>query len=239
MKYLDFTLPTQAENLACDEALLDLGDEGQGGEVLRFWEPATPFVVVGYANHAALEVDLDACKAHNIAVFRRCSGGGTVLQIPGCLNYCLVLQIPEAGPLQSIAGANAHILQRHQAALAPLVSAPVQIRGHTDLAVQNLKFSGNSQRRKRKFLLFHGSFLLHADISLIEKFLRPPSKQPDYRQNRAHRQFLMNLEVAPDLVKTALRQAWNADEPLAAAPLEKIHQLTRQKYSTDEWNFKF
>ena len=38
MKYFDFTLPTPAENLACDEALLEACERG-GDEILRFWEP--------------------------------------------------------------------------------------------------------------------------------------------------------------------------------------------------------
>src|SRR4051794_12657586 len=99
MKYIDLTLSTPPEDLACDEALLDLCEEGSEGELLRFWEPQQPFVVLGYANQAAVEADLDACKAHEVGVFRRCSGGGTVLQGAGCLNYSVILQIAESGPL--------------------------------------------------------------------------------------------------------------------------------------------
>ena len=49
MTFLDLTLPTPAENLAGDEALLDWFEENGGDGVLRFWEPANYFVVVGYA----------------------------------------------------------------------------------------------------------------------------------------------------------------------------------------------
>ena len=58
MKYTDETFDSSAENLAWDEALLDLCEAGAGDETLRFWEAREPFVVVGYANHAAREVDL-------------------------------------------------------------------------------------------------------------------------------------------------------------------------------------
>ena len=43
MKLLDLTLPSPAENLACDEALLDWCENGEGEEVLRFWESARTF----------------------------------------------------------------------------------------------------------------------------------------------------------------------------------------------------
>src|ERR1035441_6566637 len=87
VKCLDLTLPTPAANLACDEALLDACEEQGGGEVLRFWEPRDYFVVVGVSNHVAREVNRPACQRENLGVYRRCSGGGAVLQGPGCLNY--------------------------------------------------------------------------------------------------------------------------------------------------------
>ena len=48
MKLLELTLPTPAENLALDEALLDAAEAGElPDEVLRLWEPSQPLVVVG------------------------------------------------------------------------------------------------------------------------------------------------------------------------------------------------
>ena len=47
MKYLDFTFPRASENLACDEALLELSEQGGGAEILRVWEPRDYFVVEG------------------------------------------------------------------------------------------------------------------------------------------------------------------------------------------------
>src|SRR5262245_61180745 len=86
MNLLDLTLPTPAENLACDEALLDAAEAGESDEVLRFWEPKQLFVVVGYANKVVTEVNVSACESCGVPILRRCSGGGTVLQGLGCLN---------------------------------------------------------------------------------------------------------------------------------------------------------
>ena len=69
MKLLDLTLPSPAENLACDEALLDACEESGGDEILRFWEARETFVVVGYANKVATEVNLDACAAQESSNF--------------------------------------------------------------------------------------------------------------------------------------------------------------------------
>jgi lipoate-protein ligase A len=239
MKLLDLTLPWPAENLACDEALLDAAETGAGDEVLRFWESRESFVVVGYANKVAAEVNVAACETHGIPILRRCSGGGTVVQGPGGLNYTLVLRITADGPLHSIGIANQFIMRQNRAALESVVNRPVAVRGHTDLTVGDRKFSGNSQRRKKHFLLFHGTFLLNFDLLLVSELLPMPSKQPDYREHRAHTEFLTNLNVPANEVKAALRQTWKAEEPLDNPPLEKITALARDKYATREWNFKF
>jgi len=254
MELLDLTLPSPAENLACDEALLDVAETGDGGEILRFWEPHEHFVVVGYANKVATEANAAACKARGIPVLRRCSGGGTVLQGPGCLNYTLVLRITADGPLHNIGVANQFIMRQNRAAIESVgcvtPCAPhnggqrtarptIAVRGHTDLAIGERKFSGNSQRRRKHFLLFHGTFLLHFDLALVSDLLQMPSKQPDYRESRAHADFLTNLNVPADRVKVALQRAWKAETSLENPPLEKIAALARDKYTTREWNHKF
>ena len=124
MTLLDLTLPSPAENLALDEALLDAAESASSAEVLRFWESPTPFVVVGYANKIASEVNIVACEARGISILRRCSGGGTVVQGPGCLNYAVILRITETGPTRSISTANHFIMERVRAAIASINYQP-------------------------------------------------------------------------------------------------------------------
>ena len=243
MRHLDLTLPSPAENLACDEALLDWCESGEGAECLRFWESPEPFVVVGYANKVETEVNVAACEARKIPILRRCSGGGTVVQGPGCLNYSLVLPITKSGPLHSIAVANQFIMRHNRAAIQSLNPQPstfnCAIRGHTDLAIGEKKFSGNSQRRRKHYLLFHGTFLLNFDLTLIANLLQMPSKQPDYRESRKHADFLTNANVSAERVKAAFRKVWDAGSRLDNPPLDKIKTLARERYATNEWNFKF
>ena len=247
MKHLHLTLPSPAENLACEEALLDACEAGDGGEILRFWESPAPFVVVGYANKIATEVNVAGCHAKGIPIYRRCSGGGTVLQGPGCLNYAVILQITADGPLHNITSANQFIMERNRTAIetvlaqttAPKLSSAVSVRGHTDLALDGRKFSGNSQRRKKSCLLFHGTFLLHFDLALVRELLPMPSLQPDYRHDRSHDAFLTNLNVPAATVESALIHAWNASEATREFPRKATEQLVADKYSTDAWNRKF
>ena len=265
MTSLDLSLPTPAENLALDEALLDAAEAGVMGESLRFWESPTHFVVVGYANKVSTEVNAAACERLGIPILRRCSGGGTVLQGPGVLNYSLVLRITEGAALAGITSANQFIMQRNADAMTSLLirssgreSAPsdspkswsgltsaatVQVQGHTDLAINGLKFSGNAQRRKRDHLLFHGAILLNLDLDLLEQVLPMPTLQPGYRASRSHRDFLTQLSVPADSVKQALRAAWSADEPLELDSRwpgwrESVSGLVAGKYSAEAWNLR-
>jgi lipoate---protein ligase len=238
MKYLDLTLPTPEANLACDEALLECCDTAEDQEVLRFWEATIPFVVVGYANPVPREANLPICRERRIPLLRRCSGGGAVVQGPGCLSYALILRIDHAPALATIPDANRFIMEKHRQTFQALLNTEVKVQGHTDLVVRDRKFSGNAQRRKRRSLLFHGTVLLGFDLSLIGQLLPMPSKQPAYRAGRSHGDFLLNLQLPADLVKAALRQAWRASEPLNPWPTDSTAHLVREKYSSDLWNLR-
>ena len=247
MEFLDLTLPTPAENLACDEALLDWREENGGNGILRFWDSQETFVVVGYANKIQAEVNVAHCEKAKIPIFRRCSGGGTVLQGAGCLNYALILKMTENSPLSEISSANKYIMDRNREAIQSIAgeSLSIKVQGHTDLAAANgsssifRKFSGNSQRRHKAFLLFHGTFLLNFNLELIGTYLTFPSRQPDYRLSRSHLDFLMNLRLPAAAVKEAMKKTWNATSLVQATPLVKVSALAREKYATPEWNLKF
>jgi lipoate-protein ligase A len=237
IKYLDLTLPSPAENLALDEALLDVCEAG-GDEVLRFWESPQLFVVAGLGRTVTEDVWTEVCAAEQILILRRCSGGGTIVQGPGCLSYALILRQESQAELQSLSGANRFIMERNRAALANLTGLDVRVEGHTDLAANNRKFSGNAQRRRRRSLLFHGTFLLDFDVSRVERLLQIPSLQPAYRRARLHREFLRSLDASPAQLKTVLKNAWEANEPLGTLPGERVQSLVRDKYSRKEWNWR-
>lgn len=240
MKLLDWTLPTPAENLAADEALLDRCEAADSPEeLLRFWEADRPFVVVGRAEKAQREVHLEACAARGVPVLRRCSGGGTVLQGPGCLNYALVLRIDPHGPTRNIASTNRFVLERNARALESVLPQPagrIRLEGHTDLTLDGRKFSGNAQRRRRRCLLFHGTILLGLELPLMELLLPQPSREPPYRNGRPHGAFLCRLPLTAAQVKAALRSAWQADEIAPPPPLAEIRSLVEARYARPEWN---
>jgi lipoate---protein ligase len=178
------------------------------------------------------------CQDKGIPILRRCSGGGTVVQGPGCLNYSLVLEIAKTEALASIPATNRYVMEAHRQLFQSLTGAEVKVSGHTDLALNTRKFSGNAQRRKRRWLLFHGTFLLAFDLASIERLLAVPSHQPAYRSNRGHTDFVCNVELPANKVKEGLCRRWNAGSAFTDPPHELIAQLVREKYSRAEWNLR-
>lgn len=236
LKLLDRTFPSPEQNLACDEALLDLVEEGYEDEILRCWESEQYFVVLGSSNKFRQEVHVEACEADGIQILRRHSGGGTVLQGSGCLNFSLILKINSEGPTRNITETTRYIMLRHAGVLSDILGEKVEMQGSSDLTIAGKKFSGNAQRRRLNALLFHGTFLLDFNLALIGKYLRMPPKQPAYRQHRSHLDFVRNLKVDDRTMKKALREAWDADEPFELLPLARIDALVTTKYSQESWN---
>jgi lipoate-protein ligase A len=234
----NLTLSSPAHYLAYDELMLESCEGGPGEELLWFWTPKEYFVVLGYANRVSTEVNVAFCESNEIQILRRCTGGGTVLQGPGCLNYSVCLRA-DKGRLSSITTTNDYVMLKHQNALSRLLGCGVAREGYTDLTMGGLKFCGNAQRRKARALLFHGSFLLNLDISMVERALLMPSKRPAYRGDRRHHDFLMNLNISPNAVKEVLIGAWGAVEASRGLPVPEIDLLVRDKYSRRDWNFKF
>ncbi|MBL9163330.1 MAG: hypothetical protein JNL18_11395 [Planctomycetaceae bacterium] len=241
MYHLSLTLETPAANLALDEALLDAAVEGElPGEVLRLWEPAQFFVVLGRSSQLA-EVREEACRQDNVAVLRRPSGGATILTGPGCLMYALLLDAERRPELHSVDHAHELVLGTIAHALAPLARG-IARHGTSDLTIPAerpgdppIKFSGNSLRLKRRRLLYHGTILYEFPLDRIERWLANPARRPAYRGERGHRQFVTNLPAARAALENALTAAWNANKPLPNWPRERTNELAASRYSTVEW----
>jgi lipoate-protein ligase A len=236
MKLLDLTLDSPPANVALDEALLEAAAASDGGEVLRLWEPEKPFVVIGRSSVAAAEVDLEFCRAHSIPVIRRASGGASIVTGRGCLMYAVVLEISRRPELRMLDTTHRWILERVADALRSL-RIDARPRGTSDLAVGDRKVSGNSLRRNRAWVLYHGTLLYGLSASLIERCLHVAPRQPAYRQGRSHSDFVTTISAAPSELKAALTLAWDARENLDDWPRGLTERLVKERYALESWNF--
>ena len=201
--------------------------------MLRLWEQPSHAVVLGAGCRLADDVDEAACRDDRVPILRRSSGGGTVLLGSGCLVYTLILDSDRAPELAGIRSSYSYILTRIASVLP--AGNGVEPAGISDLAITGSKFSGNAQQRKRRYLLHHGTLLYAFDLSRVGRYLRPPSRQPEYRAGRDHAAFLRNLETSADEVERRLRAAWGAATLETDWPRDQVRQLVADKYSTEEW----
>jgi lipoate-protein ligase A len=238
MDLLDLTLPTPAENLALDEALLECAEDRSGAcDLLRLWESSQVAVIVGRGSRVQEEVHLDACRRQQIPVLRRCSGGAAVVIGPGCLMYSVILALPQRSDLHVVDHAHRFVLQRIRQALHSL-DLPVQLSGTSDLTLNDRKISGNSLRCKRNALLYHGTLLYDLPLSLIDTCLKMPPRRPAYRADRPHDQFLMRVPVSRDGLRRSLIAAWECDRTRTDWPRQRTEELTRDRYASDAWNWQ-
>lgn len=239
MKYLELTFADPARNLACDEALLNLFEmEHIDDGLLRLWRPKNYFVVLGHSNRLCAEVKVPECATAGIPILRRVSGGGAVIQGPGCFNYSLILD-SQAHEVKNIEAGFHYVLERHRQLLGALTSDDVRIDGISDLTVAGRKFSGNAQYRKSRYVLVHGTFLLRFDLSMIDRCLHLPANQPKYRANRAHLDFVVNFALDGDRIRSGLCECWRVNEIFEAIPLNHVERLVEMRYGRESWSSKF
>lgn len=264
MQLLDLTLDTPAANLALDEALLidaessaaegekqphvagesRIGIAGEAtrrdraglldGEILRLWEPREFMAVLGSSSRILDEVILPTCRQRHIEVLRRSSGGAAILAGPGSLMYALVLDRRRRPELRGIDTTHAWVLEKLVAAIGRIVPG-VGRRGTSDLALRERKFSGNSLRVRRHWLLYHGTLLYGFPLRLLDACLGTPPRQPVYRAGRRHSHFVINLPMDSTTLRRAVYSAFDCEGTTTAWPQELTARLAAEKFGNSDW----
>lgn len=175
-----------------DEDLLARVQEG-GGPLVRVWEPRAPAVVLGRSNRADREADLDACARDGVPVLRRRGGGGAVVLAPGCLVASFARPVPRPLAVGSHMGEAVDMLRGAVAAAGGVCLTPA---GTGDLCHGDRKVAGSSAFAGRGAFFYQSSLLVDADLGLVDRYLRHPSREPAYRRGRPHREFLTTLRRA-------------------------------------------
>jgi lipoate-protein ligase A len=266
MPQFEHSLATPAANVAFDEAILEWAEQHSvEGTFLRLWESSQPMVVVGRSSHVEKEVDAAFCRREGIPILRRSSGGAAIVAGPGCLMYAVVLSHAVQTELHDITRAHAFVMKQLTRAIGPLVAGAgtVACAGTSDLVIEQgaestehgarilaprssllaprspRKFSGNSLRMKRTHLLYHGTLLYNFDLALVEKCLRTPPRQPEYRRGRGHGEFVMNLPLSRERLVEAVATAFPVAHGPEEVPLSRVDKLVAERFSKDAWNYEF
>jgi len=188
MEVMCWSAPTVAENLAIDDAA-SRSVWATGLRRLRFWWGGPPAVVMGSSERPQQVVDVEACARLGVDVLKRSTGGGSVLQTSDVLNYSLVTPAPARLDLKAGFRPGIDLI----CAILEAFGVAGKREGISDIAVEDRKISGNAQARRWKALLVHGTLLVDFDHDLAETVLKHPPREPAYRRERNHRDFLVTL----------------------------------------------
>lgn len=188
-----------------------------GADPVRVWIPAEPpfassLLVLGNSQTPETELDLEAAAADGVPVYQRKGGGGAVYLAPGCV--CVAVRFrknPAWGIADYFAAGNGLL----RAALAGAHGLHLEPRGISDLAHveerhgrwEERKIAGSSLYMPRDCALYLASILVDARLEALDRYLRHPSREPDYRDRRAHADFVVNLSsLVPGITPAAVKE---------------------------------
>jgi lipoate---protein ligase len=159
--------------------------------LFRFFETQTTCVVLANSNKTEIEVQQDLCQSNNVPILRRKGGGGTVVLGTGCVVLSFAFYADHLFNNEKYFQAiNSLWIQ----CLAQLGYYGLETLGISDIAFKNKKLAGTSMFRKKHLVVYQGSLLVDPNFETIFKLLKHPSKEPDYRKNRNHKEFLTSLK---------------------------------------------
>jgi lipoate-protein ligase A len=210
---------TVAENLAMDDAAARSAG-ATGLRRLRFWWGGPPAVVMGSSERLEQVVNVEACARLGVDVLKRSTGGGSVLQTAGVLNYSLVTPAPTNLDLKAGFRPGIELV----CAILRGFGVVGRLEGTSDVAVGDRKISGNAQARRWKALLVHGTVLIDFDHGLAEAVLKHPPREPAYRRSRSHREFLVTLRsLGVHADRAAIERAVFEAARQVFGPIQRLH----------------
>jgi len=247
--------------MAIDEALFRCFDPAASRPVLRLygWQP--PALSLGRFQKAGDDLDLARCRADNLTVVRRITGGGAIWHADE-LTYSLVCtpsQIPPASSVKdSFRVLTSFLLGFYRALglqadyavdLAPAGSrlgqrTPLCFAGKEsyDIMLQGRKIGGNAQRRSREIIFQHGSIPLLNRVGQGVQYLKI---KPQGIEQATTCLVDEGITVACDHLKQILLQqfAGQLGAELQPGGLTKqeqalTEQLMTEKYHADCWNLE-
>jgi lipoate-protein ligase A len=223
-------------NLAVEEAVARGVGRGLAPPTIRLW-CNRPAVVVGLSERVEAEVDLAFCDRRGIFVARRFTGGGTVFQDEGNLNFAL--SVGTGHPIFS-----ADILATY-ALMAEGVIAGLALLGldavysHDEIQLGGRKVSGFAGANDFGSVFRHGTLLVSTDEEMVYGSLRRIKREVTNLSKCAGR-VLPNQEVGRALAAGFERRFGIVAVPGSLTGEERAIAagLWRSKYSSRPWNLR-
>ncbi|NIM14121.1 MAG: hypothetical protein GTO45_18925 [Candidatus Aminicenantes bacterium] len=154
------------------------------------WEPGFLCIVLGQSNGLEESVHIENAESDGVPVYKRPSGGEAVVLSP----KTLVISILKQGdwfksPTLYFKNYSEKIIR----ALHTLGVRDLKVDGISDICIGNKKILGSSIYRNKDRVLYHAVLNRAESADTIERYLKHPVREPEYRNGRKHRDFVTSL----------------------------------------------
>ena len=253
-----------AMNMAIDEALLLMEKSRGYSPAIRVYRFVPPTLSIGYFQSMKREVDIDRCRKKGFDYVRRPTGGRAVLHDKE-LTYSVTMASPHSvidmslldsfhflskGIIKAIEllGGKAYFSSREdKEILSPsCFAAPT----FSDILINGKKVVGSAQMRNENGLLQHGSILYNVSVDdIFYCFNMDEEKKKKLIALSKNKISSLSDEIGRsitfDMVENAFRKGMEfifnekfIDYELSKEEKILAEKLYKDKYSTDQWNFK-
>jgi len=173
-----------------DYTLPDIQLLGDDSKQFMIWRPDKMYIILGASNRAEEALFMDNVLQDAITVMKRPSGGQTVMLTPNNLIIAVVFSDQRMmKPKEVFSMLNKLIISSiGEAGITDLLQ-----RGISDIAIAGKKILGSAIYRNKDKLLYHAVLNLGEPASTFERYLKHPSREPDYRNGRNHAEFVTSL----------------------------------------------
>lgn len=154
------------------------------------WQPGFVSVVLGQSNKAETSLWEGNIIADNVSVYKRPSGGETVVLSPRTLVVSVL--IPETkfrAPGIYFQEINRKIIR----ALQDIGLNHLRADGISDICIGDKKILGSSLYRGKDRVFYHAVLNVSENTRTLERYLKHPPREPQYRNGRSHEEFVTSL----------------------------------------------
>ena len=154
------------------------------------WQPDKRYIILGRANRPDSSVYIERAKRDNIEIFKRPSGGESVILSP----KMLVFSAKFCHSRTDRPGSVFELINRHLiSSLGQIGIENLYSKGISDLSINNRKIMGSSMYLTGSSLFYHSVLNISEEPSLLSVYLKHPSREPEYRQKRDHKEFVTSI----------------------------------------------
>jgi lipoate-protein ligase A len=156
------------------------------------WQPEKSCIVLGTSNTPETAVHTDLAAAEGVPVYKRHSGGQTVILTPKTIVISIRFHSDALeNPKTYFRKINRIIMD----ALEEMGIINLGEKGISDITIGEKKILGSSIYRKRTMVLYHAVLNIAESPGFIARYLKHPSKEPDYRAGRKHEEFVTSIHA--------------------------------------------